>query len=52
LSIPEVTQWLSETTWNTESIGLVSAIQPTIDFLLDSELITAKEGEAWDTKLF
>jgi ABC-type nitrate/sulfonate/bicarbonate transport system substrate-binding protein len=52
LSMPEVTQWLSETTWNTESIGLVSAIQPAIDFLLDSELITAKEAEAWDTKLF
>ena len=52
LSIPEVTQWLSETTWNTESISLVSAIQPTIDFLLDSELITAKDAESWDTKLF
>jgi hypothetical protein len=52
LSIPEVKQWLSETTWNTESMDLGAAIQPTVDFLLDSELITAKDAESWDTKLF
>ena len=52
LSIPEVTQWLSETTWNTESIDLVSAIKPTIDFLMDAELINVNESEGWDTKLF
>jgi ABC-type nitrate/sulfonate/bicarbonate transport system substrate-binding protein len=52
LSIPEVTQWLKETTWNTKDIELKAAIEPTINFLLDSELITSKEAEAWATKLF
>jgi len=52
LSIPEVTQWLKETTWNTKDIDLKAAIEHTINFLLDSELITSKEAEAWATKLF
>jgi sulfonate transport system substrate-binding protein len=52
LSIPEVTQWLKETTWNTKDIELKAAIEPTINFLLDSELITANEAASWPTKLF
>ena len=52
LSITEVQQWLSETTWNTETVDLVTAIEPTVNFLHDAELISAKEAEAWATKLF
>jgi ABC-type nitrate/sulfonate/bicarbonate transport system substrate-binding protein len=52
LSITEVQQWLSETTWNTETVDLVTAIEPTVNFLHEAELISAKEAEAWATKLF
>jgi ABC-type nitrate/sulfonate/bicarbonate transport system substrate-binding protein len=52
LSIQEVERWLSETRWNTETIDLPSAIKPTIDFLMDAELINVNESEGWNTKLF
>jgi hypothetical protein len=47
-----VERWLNETKWNTETIDLPLAIKPTIDFLMDAELINVNESEGWDTKLF
>jgi hypothetical protein len=52
LSLPEVERWLNETVWNTETIDLPSAIKPTIDFLMDAELINANDSEGWATKIF
>jgi hypothetical protein len=47
-----VERWLNETVWNTETIDLPSAIKPTIDFLMDAELINANDSEGWATKIF
>ena len=48
----EVTAWLKQTEWSREVEMDQTAIQTTVETLLELDLITAQEAENWPSKLF
>ncbi len=52
LAQDSVEKWFHETTWNTETLPMTSAIQPAIDFLSASRLIDPKPLVPWSSELF
>jgi hypothetical protein len=48
----EVSEWLRQTEWSSAPTIDQSAIQTTVETLLDLDLLSAQEAENWSSKLF